>query len=320
MAAMAAPAVEQAFERHRPFLWGFLYRLTGDAADADDLVQETFVRALRRPPAGGAGSIRPWLVKVALNLGRDHLRRRRRQRYLGPWLPAPLATGEEDEPPAFDPPDPEGGPGARYERLESVSMAFLLALEALTPTQRAVLLLRDVFDYSVRETAAALEVSEANVKTTHLRARRALAAYDRDRRRPTPEARRQAAQVLGRFLSCLAEGDAAGLEALLADGVRALSDGGREFSAARRPVVGRDNVARLLLGLAAKAEGRARPALRTLNGWPAAVVEFTPRRTGFAPRSTLQLELDAAGRVARVYSVLVPRKLAGLAPRSGVWA
>src|SRR6185369_3757547 len=105
-----------------------------------------------------------------LNLGRDLLRRRRRRRYEGPWLPALLDT---DEMPMDEPPTPASdSPAARYDRLESVTLAFLLALEALTPAQRAVLLLRDVFDYSVRETADALDMSETNIKVTLHRARR----------------------------------------------------------------------------------------------------------------------------------------------------
>ena len=148
--------LESAFDEQRPFLWSLAYRLTGCAADADDVVQEVFVRALERPPADTARPWRPWLVRVLMNLGRDLLRQRRRRGYVGPWLPSPVATGDGDEPPSFDPPDLQPGPGARYDLLESASLAFLLALETLTPAQRAVLLLRDVLDYSVRETADAL--------------------------------------------------------------------------------------------------------------------------------------------------------------------
>src|SRR6185295_2830674 len=160
-----APAsdYQDVFQAHERFLWGLCYRLTGSAADADDLVQETFVRAIERPPARTDMPWRPWLVRVALNLGRDLLRRRRRAGYVGPWLPAPIDTGDDASPPSFEPEIPGvGSTEGRYDLLESVTFAFLLALEALTPTQRAVLLLRDVFDYSVREVADALDLSEAN--------------------------------------------------------------------------------------------------------------------------------------------------------------
>src|SRR5687767_12106876 len=138
------------FTAHQRDLWALLYRMTGSVADADDLLQETFARAIERPPPRLDLPMKPWLARVALNLARDHLRARRRVQYYGPWLPMPLETTEETSPPSFDP-----GPEWRYDLLESVSFAFLLALEALTPSQRAVLLLRDVFDYSVRETAEA---------------------------------------------------------------------------------------------------------------------------------------------------------------------
>src|SRR5438552_11485670 len=102
---MSVPAaiLNDIFKAHERFLWGLCYRLTGNAADADDLVQETFVRALERPPARTDVPWRPWLVRVAVNLGRDLLRRRRRAGYVGPWLPAPIDTGEQVSTPAFEP-------------------------------------------------------------------------------------------------------------------------------------------------------------------------------------------------------------------------
>src|SRR5262249_2204314 len=154
------------------------YRMTGSAADADDLVQETFARVITTPPSEPAG-IRPWLARVAMNLAKDRLRARKRAVYMGPWLPSPLDTGRDFADDAW--PNAE----SRYGLLESVSYAFLLACEALTPRQRAVLLLRDVLEYSVEETAEALELSEANVKTTHHRARAAMKAYDAERAPPT---------------------------------------------------------------------------------------------------------------------------------------
>lgn len=306
-------ALEALYETERPFLWALSYRLTGCAADADDLVQETFVRALERPPVDLARPWRPWLTRVALNLGRDLLRRRRRRGYVGPWLPSPVATGEDGVPSACDPPDLRPGPGARYDLLESASLAFLLALEALTPTQRAVLLLRDVLDYSVRETAAALERSEVSVKTTHLRARRAMAAYDHARRPPTPEERERTSAALQRFFAALAERDAAAIEALLAEGVRMTSDGGGEYTSARRVVAGRAKVTRLVLGLAAKLPGPWQMRWATLNGLPGAILTrvATPP-TSWATRVVWQVSLDADGRIRDVWSVLASRKLSAL--------
>ena len=179
---MTADAIDYAalFSDQQRFLWGLCYRMTGNAADADDLVQETFVRALDRPPARIDEPWRPWLVRVAMNLARDVLRRRRRSPYRGNWLPSPVETSAEDVPPAYEVPEGSGSPTeGRYELLESVSFAFLLALEALTPSQRAVLLLRDVFDYAVRETADALGMSEANVKVTHHRVMRLFFGLNR---------------------------------------------------------------------------------------------------------------------------------------------
>jgi RNA polymerase sigma-70 factor, ECF subfamily len=313
MAAAGMPDLGPVFEGERSFLWAVSYRLTGSASDADDVVQEAFVRALERPPADRERPWRPWLLRVALNVGRDLLRRRRRRSYDGPWLPELVATGEEASPPSFVPRD--DGPGARYDRLESVSLAFLLALEALTPAQRAVLLLRDVFDYSVRETGEALDLTEANVKTTHLRARRAMERYDRARCIPTPRVQAQAAETLQRFLLCLAAHDVAGVESMLAEDVRAVSDGGGEFHTARRVILGADRVTRFFVGLTTRMGATAQVAILSVNGLPAVQLVFPPRTDGFATRVVIQLRLDDRGRVDGVYLVLSTPKLAALAGR-----
>jgi RNA polymerase sigma factor (sigma-70 family) len=307
------PTLGDAFRADRRFLWGLCYRLTGSAADADDLVQETFARALARPPARPDAPWRPWLVRVALNLGRDLLRRRRRRGYVGPWLPGPTETGEEESPPAYEHPGEAGaGTEGRYDLLESVSFAFLLALEALTPRQRAVLLLRDVFDYSVREAAEALGMSAVAVKTTHHRARRAMREYDRARCIPTRALQERTRAVLERFVAGLATGDRAAVEALLAEDVRAVSDGAGEVHAARVPIVGRARVARFYANLAARRGPLARLELRLLNGLPALVAELPPGPPGEARRFVLRCDLDAAGRIARLHTILAARKLAGV--------
>lgn len=304
-------ALEQAFVDHRRFLWGLSYRMTGNAADADEIVQDTFVRAMEHPPARTNEPLRPWLVKVAMNLSRDVLRRRRRHEYVGPWLPSPVDTDQE-QPPSHEPTMDDGRTlEDRYDLIESVSFAFLLALERLTPTQRGVLLLRDVFDYSVKETGDALDLSEANVKTTHHRARQAMSEYGRQRRPQTAGVQADTHRALARFLECLEANDVAGVEALLADEVRTLTDGGGEFRAALRPIVGRDKVTRFFFAVSRVRQQHAVQPL-SLNALPAALVDVAPGPDRVAPRTTLQIELDAAGRIARIYSVSATRKLAAL--------
>ncbi len=310
---------EALFAAERRFVWRLCYRMTGSAADADDVLQETFVRAIAQPPPRTDLDWRPWLVRVAVNLARDCLRRRRRAPYRGPWLPAPIDCGGADAP---EPPAYEIAAGAerptegRYELMESVSYAFLLALEALTPAQRAVLLLRDVIDYDVRETAVALGMSEANVKTTHHRARRAMAVYDGARCRPTPARQSATGAALARFLDALQRDDVAALEALLSEEVRSLTDGG-EYPAAHRPLFGRRRVIELFRGLVRKSAGRFAATARMLNGLPAVLIEFHDHGARFAPRTVLRCEVDAAGRITALHGVSASRKLTHLERSDG---
>ncbi|MFI5365117.1 MAG: sigma-70 family RNA polymerase sigma factor [Candidatus Binatia bacterium] len=313
VATLSSAVFADAFHAHERFLWGLCYRLTGSAADADDLVQETFVRAIERPPARIDAPLRPWLVRVALNLGRDLLRRRKRRAYIGPWLPSPIETGDEESPPSFEPSiDAEHTTEARYDLLESVSFAFLLALEALTPQQRAVLLLRDVFDYSVREVADALDMSAPNVKTTHHRARRAMHEYDRSRCIPTRALQERTRAALGQFVAAIAGGDVGTVEALLADSVRAVNDAGGEYFAARVPVIGPHRVALFHHKISHRRLADMRSEVRMINGLPALVVEVSDQRHGEPPRFVLRCEVDDAGRVSRLYSVIATRKLSAV--------
>lgn len=311
--APSRAALGDLYREHERFLWGLSYRLTGSAADADDLVQATFVRALESPPARTDEPWRPWLTRVAVNLGRDLLRRRRRQRYVGPWLPSPIETGDESALASYEPQLAAGvTTEGRYDMLESVSFAFLLALEALTPKQRAVLLLRDVFDYTVAETADALGVSEPDVKTTHHRARRAMAAYDRERCRPTRDEQERTRTALAELMGAFARGDLSGAEQRLASGVVALSDGGGEFFAARVPIVGVERVAKFYGNVATRSLAGAAYAMTMLNGLPAIVTEIPDAASGQAARLVTAIALDGEGRVARIWSILATRKLTAL--------
>jgi RNA polymerase sigma-70 factor (ECF subfamily) len=295
------------WERHRRALWSLSYRMTGVAADADDVVQETFVRAMRDPPDRGR-PVGPWLTKVAVNVARDLLRARKRRGYTGPWLPSPLAADDdaiaEARPEAWD-----EGPEGRYGLLESTSFAFLLALETLTPMQRAVLVLRDVLDYSVRETADAVGSSEGAVKVAHLRARRAMAGYDGGRTAVGPEVREGHLAMLQRFLAAVGAGDAAAVEALLADDVVVMSDGGGEYKAALRLLYGPARAAAFMLGIARKRGPPQGFALGVHNGLPSVIVDTGRNANRWAPRIFMQCPLDAEGRIRRVHLVLATRKL-----------
>jgi len=328
---MAQPlAVDALYEEHRRFLWGLCYRMTGSAADAEDVVQDTFVRAIEHPPGRPNEPLRPWLVKVALNRARDLLRHRRRREYVGPWLPSPIETDSssvravrataglsrrsagaeadpEHDPPSHEPATLEG----RYDLLESVSFAFLITLEKLTPSARAVLLLRDVFDYSIKETAAALDLSEANVKTTHHRARRAMAGYDAARHLPSGPRDESAQKALMQFLRALQQQDVDAIEALLAEDVRTTTDGGGEFKSALRTIVGREKVIRFYLAVAVHA---ANAAVRgaALNGAPSIVVDIESPPRGIAPKFTLTVELNRHGKIAHLYVVSATRKLTAI--------
>jgi RNA polymerase sigma-70 factor (ECF subfamily) len=296
--------VERVFSENRDYLWGHCYRMLGVAADAEDVVQETFVRVLEKPPPDTGKPWRPWLLTVASRLAIDHLRRRRRRGWVGPWLPEPVEL--EASAPAEQP--------NKAEQADSLSYAFLLALEALTPQQRAVLLLRDVQELSGAETAAMLGLGEANVKVVLHRARKALAVA-RERSRPLDgEQKRRIGAALQRLLTALAGGDLQAIEAALAPDVRAISDGNGNYHAARKAVTGSQKVATFLAKLRPQPEEEIRREIRFYNGIPALYLERPNAPLGLAPRVVFLLDTDAEGRVREIYSVLAPEKLSRQRP------
>ena len=303
-------ALRRDFALHRDFLWGLCYRMTGSAADAEDLVQDTFERALRTPPQDAQTSLRPWLSRVAVNLSCDHLRRRKLQPYRGTWLPEPVHTQRLQRGADITPAEPAHA-DARYELLESTTYAFLLALEALSPKERAVLLLRDVFDYSVREAAEALEQSEANIKTVLHRARQHMADYDKNRCVPNASRAERTERAIKRFVLHLAADNVRGIEALLREDVLELTDPG-EFVAARKMLFGRSKVslfARKVTRLVDTGGKPGRMQITSINGLPALLCEVEPPRTDFAPRQLFLLDVDEEGKVTRMYAVLATSKL-----------
>jgi RNA polymerase sigma-70 factor (ECF subfamily) len=299
------------FQAQRGPLFGLAYRLTGSAEDAEDVVQDAFARLLSQAPDAPPEELGRWLARVATNLGIDALRRRRRRAYAGPWLPEPAALPADDPLAALasERPDPE----QRYGLAESATYAFLVALEALSPRQRAALLLRDVLGHSAAEAAARLGTSEGNVRILHLRARRALVPYDAARCIPTPALRARHEAALARFLACLEAQDAHGLEALLAEDVVTVTDAAGEYTALAAPLVGRERVARLYLTAALhRRAGGTQNEIRLVNGLPAAWITLLAPVRRQAPRSLVRCELDAAGRIRLIQAVLAPRKLRAL--------
>ncbi len=290
--------IEEAFQRDRGYLFSVCYRMTGCAADAEEVVQETFLRALRYPPDLDR-PLRPWLTRVGVNAARDLLRQKKRADYVGPWLPAPLP---DDLLVCLNAPD------ARYDEKESVSFAFLRALEVLSPTQRAVVVLRDVLDLSVKETAAALEISESNAKVTHHRARGALKEYEDDERGDL-DANRAA---LERLVTAFMMGDHDALISLLRDDVKVSSDGAGEFTAARKVMIGAERAIAFFTRLQ---QLGGTPAVRfaTLSCGPALVLEWEGARpNGHPSRTVLRVEVDREGRVTEMQSILATRKLSAL--------
>jgi len=306
---MSQDAVARAIEQHRALLWGLCYRMSGCAADADDLVQDVAERALLKPPADTTVELRPWLVRVAMNLSRDHLRRRRRRSYRGTWLPGPASV--------------EHGVLAqrvtaetRYGELESVTAAFLLALEALTPAQRSVLLLRDVVGYSVAETAELLDMSTSNVKTTHHRARASMAGYDGEPADLSEQRLRRHRSALRALLVHLSSRNVDALTALLREDVRALNDSDGKYFAARREVVGRAKVILFHLKVNAMHErtqaGTPRGTIEMLNGEPALVAHWPSGDPRIPARMVVRISIDDDGRIRQLDTVVADRKLSHL--------
>lgn len=290
----------EVFERHRPLLFAISYRMLGTVADAEDVVQEAYLRW-----RGVAGSSkgkevrepRSYLSTVVSRLSIDKLRalKARREEYVGPWLPEPLVYEPETGMEGFA--DPVGVE-------ETLSMAFLVLLESLNPVERAVFLLHEAFGYEYPEISVIVGKSEPNVRQINHRARAALRAR-RPRFAPSPG---EGEELVARFLKACEDGDTEGLLSLLADDATVVSDGGGKATAARNPVRGKDKVARFFLGLAAKVSDGFVARQAPVNGTPGIVVH-----AGGHP--ALVLALDASeGRIRTIHVVVNPDKLGAVPP------
>jgi RNA polymerase sigma-70 factor (ECF subfamily) len=276
---------ETQFQELRPLLFSLAYRILGTRADAEDVVQDAYLR-WQSARADPVRSPKSFLTTVVARLALDGLKaaHRKRETYVGPWLPEPLVEPMGTQP---------------VEMAESLSLAFLHLLESLSPAERVAFLLREVFDAGYDEVAAALETSEANSRQIVARARKHI----QDRRpRFTVDRDRQLA-VLREFLAACNSGDPSHLTAMLAEEAVLYSDGGGKVSAALNPIYGADRVVRFLLGIAGKL-----PALTVefaeVNGEIGAVLLESGR-----PFNVMALDLAPNGRIANLYFVSNPDKL-----------
>jgi RNA polymerase sigma-70 factor (ECF subfamily) len=297
-------STSDAYVELRPLVFSIAYRMLASVSEAEDIVQEAFLRYHRTLAEGTqVESPRAFLSTVTTRLSIDQCRsaRARRETYVGEWLPEPLLTDASA-------PDP-----ARHaEDADSLSMAFLLVLERLSPVERAVFLLRDVFAYEFGEIAEIVGKSEANCRQLAVRARRHVAAG-----KPRFEASRlEREELASRFFAALGEGDMDDLVGLLAGDVVVHGDGGGKGPSWGRQIVGRDNVTRLLLGLGEQMRGlKIEMRQVEINGQPGALV--------FGPdgRLTNVFSLDIAdGAVQVIRSIINPDKLRHLGPLADVRA
>ena len=251
------------FETYRPLLFAIAYRMLGSSMEAEDAVQEAFLRYQRTPP-DEIRALKPFLTTVVTRLCLDQLKSARAQRetYVGFWLPEPIRTG--DDLGWVKPMSVENTVTAR----ESVSMAFLILLEKLSPVERAVFLLREVFEFSYAEIAELVGKEEAACRQAFHRARQHIHEH-RSRFRASAEARERITQ---RFLEACFEGSVDSFTRLLAEDVVSMADGGGKVSGAGLyPVVGREKVARLYAGLVRRAPQNITAEIASINGVPAVV-------------------------------------------------
>ena len=288
--------VEKELEELRPRAFAIAYRMLGTVADAEDVVQEALLRLHRAQEEGQTIDSPPaYLATIVTRLAIDELRsaRARRETYVGEWLPEPLVV--DADPPSAD-------PAAHAEMADSLSLAFLVVLESLSPEQRAVFLLRDVFDYGYDEIARLVDKTEPAVRQLAVRARRHV-----DERRPRYDSTREEQQELAeRFLAAAQSGDLEAFESLLAADVVLHGDGGGKATAIARPIHGRKRVSRTLAAF-----GKAAPRFEVtelrpvwINGGPGALA----LRDDGTIVTALALDVRD-GQVQAVYSVVNPDKL-----------
>lgn len=282
----------EAFERYRVLLFSIAYRMTGSASDAEDLVQEAYLR-YQASNIEQIASLKAYLTTIITRLALDYLKSARlaREEYVGTWLPEPILTSEDG-----------GVPLAGIEQQEALSLAFLRLLETLSPPERAVFLLHEIFDYPFSEIGVMLSKSPANCRQIFHRARQAL----QDKRaRFDPEPQRQR-QLLHSFLSASQAGDMAALTSLLAQDAVSWADSGGKEQANLKPIYGKLAVARFWLSVTRKNQRPLTTTLAEINGSLALLYWEEGSLVG-----VLSLTMSDAG-IEEIYALLNPEKLAYL--------
>jgi RNA polymerase sigma-70 factor, ECF subfamily len=282
----------EAFEHYRVLLFSIAYRMTGSASDAEDLVQETYLR-YQASASQEIVSLKAYLTTIITRLALDYLKSARvaREQYIGTWLPEPILTSQDG-----------GFPQAALEQQEALSLAFLRLLEALSPPERAVFLLHEIFEYPFSEIGAMLSKSPANCRQIFHRARQAL-QDKRARFEPEPQRQRQ---LLFSFLSASQAGNMAALTSLLAQDAVSWSDGGGKVQSNPRPIHGQQAVARFWLSVARKTPRPFTFTQAEINGNPAILCWDEGSLV-----VVISLTLSAGG-IQEIYALLNPEKLAYL--------
>ncbi len=286
----------ESFETYRTYLFAIAYRMLGSAMDAEDIVQETYLR-YQSPPKDPIRSLKGYLTTILTRLCIDQLQlaRRKRELYVGPWLPEPILTAETPE--ATD-------PEKRVELEESISLAFLVLLEQLQPFERAVFLLRESFAYEFAEIASMLGKSEAACRRSFSRAKLHLRAH-----RPRFAASREThRQLLSGYVQAVERGEMKTLMSMLSEEVTLWADaGGKRKQAALRPISGPDAVARFSVGTMRFLPEEYRMELAEVNGQPAVII-----RAGGQVFSVVTIEVEAE-HIRAIYVIANPEKLARVA-------
>ena len=284
----------EVFDRNRPLLFSIAYRMTGSVMEAEDAVQEAYLR-WQQASEDEVRSPSSYLSTVVTRLCIDRLRsaRVRREQYVGPWLPEPLLGEQARE------------IESKADLEDTLSMAFLVLLESLTPVERAVFLLREVFGYEYAEIAALVGKGEANCRQISRRARQSVAA-----RRPRFESSpQQEERLMEGFLQASLVGDMEALLAMLSEDVTLYSDGGGKTRAALRPIYGADNVARFLTGILGNIPPDFTVRQTRINGRPGLVGYFGDG----SPQSVVSIEVSE-GRIMAIRLVVNPEKLGSVPP------